>query len=87
MKNEGQDVTLEGKTGNRLTGYRITMEFTVKTMEYDNIKGQLIYSNFTKVENVTYEEVQPDPTPDPEPENPDNTGSDGSIDDAPVEDL
>ena len=85
MKNEGQDVTLEGKSGNRLTGYRITMEFTVKTMEYDNIKGQLVYSNFTKVENVTYEEVEP--TPDPEPENPDNTGSDGSIDDAPVEDL
>ena len=78
MKNESQDVTLEGKSGNRLTGYRLTMEFTVKTMEYDRITGQLIYPNFVKVEQVTYEEIIPD-TPVEE--------GDGSIDDTPVEDL
>ena len=85
MKNEGKEVTLPGVLGSILTGYRITMKFTVMTMEYDSIKGQLIYPNYTMVENAKYES-EPDPTPDPEPENPDNTGSDGSIDDATNED-
>lgn len=86
MKNEGKEVSLEGKTGYILTGYRITMEFTVKNMEYDNIKGQLIYPNYTKVENTTYEGAPEEPEPEPEPEEPIEEG-DASIDDTPVEDL
>lgn len=85
MKNQGQSETVPGIPGKRLTGYRVTMEFTVKTMEYDQLKGQVIYADFTKVDQPTYKAVESEP----EPEVPDTpiTEGDGTIDDSPIEDL